>query len=408
LILNALGIILHENAQSAKQQEDDPMWQQEFTWFFALFHHEFRQGNLIAFEGLMGLALAHFFGFYNPKQLADFLGIPHQKLYAQLKDWSVYYLKEMLIRFMVKQAVEHLKPVFGKSAATQSRAGMTLSIDNSVMDRLGKFLRCTWSWYSGRYHKVIRGQDLLGIVFTINHRALPLHLLFCPKQGRYHTNKADILIFMLSRLKDAFARAGLDLTQIPLTMDSWFVSQPLRERLHRLGFTKIIIAGKSNYTFTIDGTKQDASAWKKALVLCDDKWGIDVPSCRVQGHSPTFGPITLLFFQKSTTRSFYLMNFSKTSMRGAEIWHIWKQHSLIECFWKILKSIFHIRAMQLQGKGLYTALLIKVLAYLLAIRLQAQRPFSKLTITQIMRNLRRNHDLRDLLMMHFHDVFSIS
>jgi hypothetical protein len=346
LILNALGIILHENAQSSKPQEDDPMWQQEFTWFFACFHHEFRQGNLIAFEGLMGLALAHFFGLYNPKQLADFLGIPHQKLYAQLKDWSVYYLKEMLIRFMVKQAVEHLKPVFGQSAATQSRAGMTLSIDNSVMDRFGKLLRCTWNWFSGRYHKVIRGQDLLGIVLTINHIALPLHLLFCPKQGRYNTNKADVLIFMLSRLKVAFHREGIDLTKIPLTMDSWFVSQPLRERLHRLGFTKIIIAGKSNYTFTIDGKKQDASTWKKELVLYDDKWGIDVPSCRVQGHSPTFGSITLFFFQKSTTRSFYLMNFSKISMRGAEIWHIWKQHSLIECFWKILKSIFHIRAMQ--------------------------------------------------------------
>ena len=143
-------------------------------------------------------------------------------------------------------------------------------------------------------------------------------------------------------------------------------------------------------------------------MLCEDKGGIDVPACRVQGHSPTFGPRTLLFFQKSTPRSFYLMNLSKTAMRGAEIWHMWQQHSLIECFWKILKSIFHIRAIQLQGKGLYTALLIKVLAYLLAIRLQAQRPFSKLTITQIMRNLRRNHDLRDLLMMHFHDVFSIS
>ena len=135
--------------------------------------------------------------------------------------------------FMIKQAVEELEPVFGKSAATQSRAGMTLSIDNSVMDRFGKLLRCTWSWYSGRYHKVIRGQDLLGIVLTINHIALPLHLLFCPKQGRYNTNKADLLIFMLSRLKDAFAREGLDLTKIPLTMDSWFVSQPLRERLHR-------------------------------------------------------------------------------------------------------------------------------------------------------------------------------
>ncbi len=87
------------------------------------------------------------------------------------------------------------------------------------------------------------------------------------------------------------------------------------------------------------------------------------------------------------------MNFSHVSMRGAEIWHIWKQHHLIECFWKILKLIFHIRAMQLQGHGLYTALLIKVLAYMLAIRLQAHRLFSKLTITQIIRTLSREHEL---------------
>ena len=91
------------------------------------------------------------------------------------------------------------------------------------MDRFGKLLRCTWNWYSGRYHKVIRGQDLLGVVFTINQMALPLHLLFCAKQGRYNTNKADVLIFILSRLIAAFEREGIDLTQIPITMDSWFV-----------------------------------------------------------------------------------------------------------------------------------------------------------------------------------------
>lgn len=404
-MMNALGTILHENAQTSQQQEAYPMWQQELTWFFALFHHEFRQGNRVAFEVLMALAFAHLFGFYNPKQLADFLDIPHQKLYTQLKEWSVYYLKEMLLRFMIKQAAEQLKPVLQKSAATQSRAGLTLSVDNSVVDRLGKLLRCTWSWYSGRYHDVVRGQDLLGIVLTINHLALPLHLLFCPKQGRYNTNKADLLIFMLSRLKAGFVREGIDLTKIPLTMDSWFVSQPLRERLHRLGFTKIIIAGKSNYTFTIDGKKQEASQWKKALVLHDPTWGVDVPSCRVQGDSPTFGTITLFFFRKRTTRSYYLMNFSTAAMRGAEIWHIWKQHHLIEWFWKILKSLFHIRAMQLQGHGLYTALLIKMLAYMLVIRLQAHRLFSKLTITQIIRTLSREHELGILLTEHFHLPF---
>jgi hypothetical protein len=384
------------------------MWQQEFTWFFAIFHHEFRKNNPIAFEVLMVLAVANLFGFYNPKQLADFLEVPHQKFYTELKDWSIYHVKKMLLRFMVKKAVEELKPVLSKSAATRSRAGMSLSIDNSVMDRFGKLIRCTYSWYSGRYHNVIRGQDLLGIVLTINNMAFPVHLLFCPKQGRYHTKKADLLIFMLKQLKTEFGREGIDITQIPLTLDSAYVSQELRLRLHRLGFSKIIIAGKSNYVFTINDVKQDASTWKKQLMLQASKWGIDVPSCRIWGDSPTFGSVLLFFFRKSTTRSYYLMNFSQESLRGAEIWHIWKQHNVIECFWKIMKSIFHIRSMQLQGDGLYTALLIKVLAYLLVLRLQAQGVFSKLTITQIMRKLRREEDLRDFLATHFHAPFSIT
>jgi len=383
------------------------MWQQEFIWFFTLFHHEFRTNNPIAFEVLMVLAVAHLFGFYNPKQLADFLEVPHQNFYAELKHWSIYQVKKMLLRFMVKQAAEQLTPVMSKSAATRSRAGMTLSIDNSVMDRCGKLLRCTWRWYSGRYHKVIRGQDVLGIVLTIQHIALPLHLLFCPKQGRYHTTKADLLIFMLTQLKTAFLREGIDITQLPLTMDSAYVSQELRQKLHQLGFLDIIIAGKGNYVFTIDAQKCDASTWKKKLMLEEPKWGIDVPSCRLWGSSPTFGSLILFFFRKSTTRSYYLMNFSQRSLRGAEIWHIWKQHHVIECFWKIMKSIFQFRSMHLQGDGLYTALLIKVFAYLLALRLKAQGVFSKLTLTEIMRQLRREADLRDFLATHFHAPFSI-
>jgi Transposase DDE domain len=384
------------------------VWQQEFVWFFTIFHQEFRKNNPIAFEVLIVLAVAHLFGFYNPKQLADFLEVPHQQFYTELKDWSVYHVKKMLLRFMVKQAAEKLKAVMSQSAATRSRAGTTLSIDNSVMDRCGKLLRCTWSWYSGRYHQVIRGQDLLGIVFTIHRIAFPLHVLFCPKQGRYHTTKADLLIFMLTQLKTAFLREGIDITQLPLTMDSAYVSQALRERLHQLGFSQIIIAGKGNYVFTIDDKKQDALTWKKALTLESPKWGIDVPSCRLWGDSPSFGLLILFFFRKSTTRSYYLMNFSQESLRGAEIWHIWKQHHVVECFWKIMKSIFQIRSMQLQGDGLYTALLIKVFAYLLALRLQAQRVFSKLTITEIMRKLRREEDLRDFLETHFHAPFSIA
>ena len=73
-----------------------------------------------------------------------------------------------------------------------------------------------------------------------------------------------------------------------------------------------------------------------------------------------------------------------------------------------MKSIFHMRSMQLQDDGLYTALLIKVFAYLFALRLQAQGAFSNLTMTEIMRTLRREEDVRECLATHFHDPFSIT
>src|SRR5688500_7934153 len=128
---------------------------------------------------------------------------------------------------------------------------MSLSIDNSVIDRFGKLIRCAYSWYSGRYHKVIRGQDLLGIVLTINHIALPLHLMFCPKQGRYHTKKADLLIFMLKQLKLEFYREGIDITQIPLTLDSGYILQELHTWLHQLVFIHIIKSVAAYLVFSI-------------------------------------------------------------------------------------------------------------------------------------------------------------
>ena len=53
-----------------------------------------------------------------------------------------------------------------------------------------------------------------------------------------------------------------------------------------------------------------------------------------------------------------------------------------------------------------TVFLIKVLAYLVALHVQASGVFPKLTITQIMRKVRREEDLREFLEAHFHDPFS--
>ncbi len=158
---------------------------------------------------------------------------------------------------------------------------------------------------------------------------------------------------MLTRLKKEFERHDVDITTIPLTMDSWYVSEPLKQELHEL-------------------------------------------------INPTFGVVNLLFFQKTTTRSFYLMDFSSNSLRSVQMWRIWQAHNLIEQFWKILKSVLAIGLMRLRGDGLYTGLLIKIMAYLFVTSLQYCPGFRHLSLTQIMRQLRRESDLLTLLSEHFH------
>lgn len=384
------------------------MFKDTLTWYFVTFSQEFRQGKKQAFELVLFLSLMHFFGLYNPKQLADFLGIPHQRLYSELKTWSLYLLKKLLFGFMVRQASEEIKPLIAKSDATRSRAGISLSVDNSVIDRLGRLLRCTWSWYSGRAKKVLNGQDLLGIVLTVNRYVFPLHLLFVSKQGRSNTDKPSLLIEMLKQLIEAFRQEGIDIRLFAITLDSWYASDDLKQKLYELGFKKIIVAGKSNYVFTIEHNKQNASYWKKTLKLSNPLWGIDIPSCRIKAFSPTFGNIVVFFYQKSTTRNYFLMDLSNPALRGAEIWHIWKQHYLIEWFWKVLKSIFKIKEMRLQKQGAYTGLVIKVLAYLFAMRLKRKREFSNSSITQIIRKINREMDLETVLLEHFHLPFLIT
>ena len=207
---------------------------------------------------------------------------------------------------------------------------------------------------------------------------------------------------MLKRLKQEFTDIDLSLTDIPITLDSWFVSKDMTKQLRELGFRKIIIAGKGNYVFTIGGEKQPASVWKKRLALDKSLWGLDVAACRVKAVSPTFGKLVVLFYRKSTTRNYYLMDFSSTPLRGAEIWHIWKQHIWIEWFWKMLKTVFKITAMRLRGIGLYTGLLIKVIAYLLVLRLKLHRKWSKFSFTQLMRQIQREETLQNLIGEHFH------
>lgn len=67
-----------------------------------------------------------------------------------------------------------------------------------------------------------------------------------------------------------------------------------------------------------------------------------------------------------------------------------------------MKSLLAIGLRRLRGDGLYTGLLIKIMAYLCFTSFQDRSGFRHLSLTQIMRQLRRESDLLTLLSEHFH------
>ena len=105
-------------------------------------------------------------------------------------------------------------------------------------------IRCTYSWLSSRWKKVVNGNEERSIVLTINGISMKLHLMFCSKQGRGNTDKPSLLLSMLTVLKEEFEKEGIDITMFPITLDSWFVSEELKQELHKLGYKNIIIKGQ--------------------------------------------------------------------------------------------------------------------------------------------------------------------
>lgn len=374
-------------------------------FFFVKFNQLFRSGKIEAFEPIMILAISHAYGCFNPKQLADFLGVNHQKIYTEISSWTLYKLQKVLKLMMINVAVEQLQIIEKKSNSTQSRANITLAIDDSVIDRVGKRLRCTFTWYSGRWKKVVNGQNMLGIILTMNGKAMPIGLKYCSKQGRKNTDKPSILIAMLTEIKEECLKENIDITKYPITLDSWYVSKPLKEQLYELGFTKIIVAGKGGYVFEGENFRGKGSEWKKRVDYQENQWGIDVPCVRKKLLNPTFGELNVLFFQKSNSSCYLLMNLSSISLRAAEIWRIWAAHNIIEQFWKILKSVLKIAEMKLRKQGIYTGLLIKVIIYLMLLSIQFMPSFRRLSLTQIMRKIESTTKLPDVIKEHFQNDF---
>ena len=367
--------------------------------FQEFFDTNFTQCDQESMEILLMLAWGHMFDIFTPNQLAQILGLDKNKVYDAINSWSIYHLRKLFLNAGFSQVKELIAEVLTKSPATLSRMRITLCVDDTVIDRMGKLMSLTYSWFSGRHHDVVKGQNIIAITIKIGERVIPLCIRPVGKQGRGNTSKPEIFKDMLHSVLELFQQEGINLNQFPITFDSWYGSDDLVKILKEAGFDQILIHAKSNYVFTIDGKKQKLSLHKKEIQLDDSAWGCKgIPVARKEAESPTFGKVILVFFMDCSKLK-CLMVFGR-KLRACEAISIWKQHHSIEQFWRRLKYDLQIHRMRLRSRqGVYATVAVKLVAYLVMEKVSSM---TRMTFQQVKNYAKREIDLCSFFSEHFH------
>ena len=367
--------------------------------FQEYFDTNFTQCDQESLEILLMLAYAHMFDIFTPNQFIQTLGLDKNEVYDAINSWSIYHLRKVFLNAGFSQAKELIAEALTKSPATLSRMRITLSVDDTVIDRMGKVISLTYNWFSGRHHGTVQGQNIIAITIRIGERVIPLCIRPVGKQGRGNTSKPQIFRDMLHSVLELFHQEGIDLNQFPITFDSWYGSDDLVKILEGEKFDQILIHAKSNYVFTIDGKKQKLSLHKQEICLDDSGWGCKgIPVARKQAESPTFGKVILVFFM-DCSKIKCLMVFGR-KLRACEAISIWKQHHSIEQFWRRLKYDLQIHRMRMRSRqGVYATVAVKLIAYLVMEKISF---VTKMTFQQIKNYAKREIDLCSFFYEHFH------
>ncbi|MEK7396837.1 MAG: hypothetical protein AAB116_07850 [Candidatus Poribacteria bacterium] len=142
--------------------------------FQVLLSNTFKQTNQKAIEVLMMLACGHIFEIYTPNQLIQTLYLDKNEVYGTIKSWSVFLFRKMFFIIGCHQALTAVRENISKSPATLSRQKITISVDDTVIDRLGKVISLTYNWYSGRHKKSVKGQNIIVITINVGDRIIPI------------------------------------------------------------------------------------------------------------------------------------------------------------------------------------------------------------------------------------------
>jgi hypothetical protein len=434
-------ILMMKNAEEQYIDELSKSMEQ----FGQLLKPYFRKMDHESMETLLLISMAILLGASNIYQVIQLLGLPKTMTYNRIKGVSIYYWRQLLQHRLYEIALPLLKERILKSDATQSRDGLILAVDDTVIARISTKLGYVWKWWSGQLKRVAEGQNVIALILVIGDIILPLDIRIVSKQGPGLPSKPEIYAEMLKVAKDRLSKAGIDVSALKTTGDAAYLSgkiakicQPEQnadttqgadqsagttqntdttqkeESKTQSTFTGIF-GGKDNYVFTIDGIRQRAAEWRKYFKEeLEEGWGTDgQPVYRTQAESDTFGTVTLIFYIPKGKRAVSYLIVVGCPLRSCEALHAFSFHHRIEEFWKTLKGTFELGSMKLQERhGAHACVGIKIIGYIfvnmMKQNLRKLRAFRKVTINQLVELCPKFVDISSIFKEHFHEIIPIN
>jgi hypothetical protein len=317
------------------------------------------------------LVLSLLLGWDTVHEVAQRLGIPRNQLYGALKKLDIGDWHKLFAEAFQNCAIEALFEIQSKSDATWSRAGVVLAIDDSVIRRWGQVLSYLGKWWSGQFHRVLSGHDVVVAVLKVGSQVIPAGFWLMSPKGRLN-NRHKRAKRIVEQLAERWKKAGIRIERIPVTMDAGYADSALIKAIRKAGFERVIMGAKGDYRLYPRRSKKRSSLLRELLKKSDIEeepgWGTTEASGFLKGTSPTFGRVSVCarFILGKVRRVFAFGVY-----RACEILNIWKNHHWVEELFKRLKHLLSWGSYRLQGKsGAYAAVVIPLLAYFVLLMLQ--------------------------------------
>ena len=354
------------------------------------FKSNFKNMDIASSELFLMLIIGCFQGWETVHEVSQKLGIPKDNFYKQLHKYSLSRWRNLFRQSFRSHSIKILSDLCAQSAASWSRAEVSIAIDDSVIRKYGRHLSYNWLWWSGQWKQVVSGYDVLMVSLKVKGQIIPIDFWLMSKRGACNNRHRRLEVLMNDLAKDLL-EAGIDVARIPLSADAAFADHKLVDCLRNAGFKKIVIGAKSNYCVRRK-EKAEKSQYLKEVFTHEkleqetsDAWGIkDEQVILEQVYSPTFGKLKVLArYVLGKMRYYWVWGIERT----CEAFRINKRHHWVEVLFKRLKSLLCWGKYRLRSsEGAYATVVMPLMAYFVLLQLQSSL---KMSCESIVRTLQQ-------------------